>query len=104
MGGGGLRPEAEGACSSPNVHANFHVVTRALPAGFGRWRLVPMADRGAGLVTLPTSGKLEIQDAIKRRIDEAAKVFSPLRPSSPLRRRNAAFGLPEEGNVLTEEM
>ena len=73
---------------------------RAVKRSFEPLRLLPKGKQVVlGLVTTKTGG-LEAKDAIKRRIDEAAK-FCPLDQLalSP----QCGFASTEEGNALTED-
>jgi len=82
------------------VHGYFMEYDTERAGGFEPLRLVPN-DRMVvlGLVTTKT-GKLESKDAIRRRIDEAAKFIDldqlALSPQ-------CGFASSEEGNVLAEE-
>jgi 5-methyltetrahydropteroyltriglutamate--homocysteine methyltransferase len=100
MGAGGYEPMAEVLFDRIKVHGYFMEYDTERAGGFEPLRLVPK-DRIVvlGLVTTKT-GKLESKDAIKRRIDEAAKFVSldqlALSPQ-------CGFASTEEGNVLAEE-
>jgi 5-methyltetrahydropteroyltriglutamate--homocysteine methyltransferase len=100
MGSGGYEPVAEVLFGRVNVHGYFMEYDTERAGGFEPLRLVPK-DRAVvlGLVTTKT-GRLESKDAIKRRIDEAAK-FVDLDQLclSP----QCGFASSEEGNVLAEQ-
>jgi methionine synthase II (cobalamin-independent) len=100
MGSGGYEPVAEALFNRIKVHGYFMEYDTERAGGFEPLRLVPK-DRVVvlGLVTSKT-GQLESKDALKRRIDEAAK-FIPLDQLalSP----QCGFASSEEGNVLAEE-
>jgi len=100
MGSGGYEPVAEVLFDRIRVHGYFMEYDSERAGGFEPLRLVPK-DRIVvlGLVTTK-SGALESKDAVKRRIDEAAK-FIPLDQLclSP----QCGFASSEEGNVLAEE-
>jgi 5-methyltetrahydropteroyltriglutamate--homocysteine methyltransferase len=100
MGAGGYDAEADVLFNHTNVHGYFMEYDSERAGGFEPLRLVPKGKIVVlGLVTSKT-GKLESKDAIKRRIDEAAK-FVPLEQLalSP----QCGFASTEEGNALTEE-
>ena len=85
------------------VHVEWVPVCPEVEAGFGTPRepmqLVRAPDRTVRLVTTKT-GQLETKDALKRRIDEAAKyVDADQLCLSP----QCGFASTEEGNILTEE-
>ena len=100
MGSGGYEPVAEVLFGRVKVHGYFMEYDTERAGGFEPLRFVPK-DRMVvlGLVTTKT-GKLESKDAIKRRIDEAAKFIDldqlALSPQ-------CGFASSEEGNVLAEE-
>jgi 5-methyltetrahydropteroyltriglutamate--homocysteine methyltransferase len=100
MGSGGYDAEAEVLFNRIKVHGYFMEYDTERAGGFEPLRLVPK-DRQVvlGLVTTKT-GRLESKDAIKRRIDEAAKFISLdqlcLSPQ-------CGFASTEEGNTLAEE-
>jgi 5-methyltetrahydropteroyltriglutamate--homocysteine methyltransferase len=82
------------------VHGYFMEYDSERAGGFEPLRFVPKGKQVVlGLVTSKT-GTLESKDAIKRRIDEAAK-FVPIDQLclSP----QCGFASSEEGNVLAEE-
>jgi 5-methyltetrahydropteroyltriglutamate--homocysteine methyltransferase len=83
-----------------NVHGYFMEYDSARAGGFEPLRFVPKGKTVVlGLVTSKT-GKLENKDAIKRRIDEAAKFIDLDRLClSP----QCGFASTEEGNVLAED-
>jgi 5-methyltetrahydropteroyltriglutamate--homocysteine methyltransferase len=100
MGSGGYEAEAEVLFHRTNVHGWFLEYDTERAGGFEPLRLVPKGKVVVlGLVT-SKSGELESKDAIKRRIDEAAK-FCPLEQLalSP----QCGFASTEEGNTLTED-
>jgi 5-methyltetrahydropteroyltriglutamate--homocysteine methyltransferase len=100
MGSGGYEAEQEILFDRIKVHGYFLEYDTERAGGFEPLRLVPK-DRQVvlGLVTTK-SGRLESKDAIKRRIEEAAKYISLdqlcLSPQ-------CGFASTEEGNVLAEE-
>jgi 5-methyltetrahydropteroyltriglutamate--homocysteine methyltransferase len=100
MGAGGYDAEAEVLFNRIKVHGYFMEYDTARAGGFEPLRLVPR-DRMVvlGLVTTKT-GQLESKDALKRRIEEAAKYVSLdqlcLSPQ-------CGFASTEEGNVLAED-
>jgi 5-methyltetrahydropteroyltriglutamate--homocysteine methyltransferase len=100
MGTGGYEAEAEVLFNQIKVHGYFMEYDTERAGGFEPLRLLPK-DRQVvlGLVTTKT-GRLESKDALKRRIDEAAK-FAPLDQLclSP----QCGFASTEEGNALAEE-
>jgi 5-methyltetrahydropteroyltriglutamate--homocysteine methyltransferase len=100
MGAGAYDAEAEVLFYGTNVHGYFMEYDTERAGGFEPLRLVPKGKIVVlGLVTTKT-GRLEAKDAIKRRIDEAAK-FCPLDQLalSP----QCGFASTEEGNALTED-
>jgi methionine synthase II (cobalamin-independent) len=97
---GGYEPVAENLFNAMNVHGYFMEYDSERAGGFEPLRFVPKGKTVVlGLVT-SKSGQLESRDAIKRRIDEAAK-YVPLDQLclSP----QCGFASTEEGNVLSEE-
>jgi 5-methyltetrahydropteroyltriglutamate--homocysteine methyltransferase len=97
---GGYEPVAENLFNAMNVHSYFMEYDSERAGGFEPLRFVPKGKTVVlGLVT-SKSGQLESRDAIKRRIDEAAK-YVPLDQLclSP----QCGFASTEEGNVLSEE-
>ena len=97
---GGYEPVAELLFNTINVHGYFMEFDSARAGGFEPLRFVPKGKMVVlGLVTSKT-GTLESKDAIKRRIDQAAK-FVPLDQLclSP----QCGFASSEEGNILAEE-
>jgi len=99
MGAGGYEPVAEALFNRIKVHGYFMEYDTERAGGFEPLRLVPK-DRIVvlGLVTTKT-GQLEAKDAIKRRIDEAAKFVDIDRLClSP----QCGFASSEEGNALAE--
>jgi 5-methyltetrahydropteroyltriglutamate--homocysteine methyltransferase len=100
MGTGGYEPVAEALFNRIEVHGYFMEYDTERAGGFEPLRLVPK-DRIVvlGLVTTK-SGQLEARDAIKRRIDEAAKFIDVEQLAlSP----QCGFASSEEGNVLAEQ-
>jgi 5-methyltetrahydropteroyltriglutamate--homocysteine methyltransferase len=100
MGAGGYEPVAEILFDRIKVHGYFMEYDTERAGGFGPLRFVPKGRTVVlGLVTTKT-GALETKDAIKRRIDEAAKfVDLDQLALSP----QCGFASTEEGNVLAEE-
>jgi len=100
MGSGGYEAEQEILFDRIKVHGYFMEYDTARAGSFEPLKLVPK-DRVVvlGLVTTKT-GRLEAKDAIKRRIEEAAKFISLdqlcLSPQ-------CGFASTEEGNVLAED-
>jgi 5-methyltetrahydropteroyltriglutamate--homocysteine methyltransferase len=97
---GGYEPVAEMLFNTINVHGYFMEFDTERAGGFEPLRFVPKGKQVVlGLVT-SKSGTLEGKDAIKRRLDEAAK-FVPLDQLclSP----QCGFASSEEGNILAEE-
>jgi 5-methyltetrahydropteroyltriglutamate--homocysteine methyltransferase len=97
---GGYEPVAELLFNTINVHGYFMEYDSARAGGFEPLRFVPKGKTVVlGLVTSKT-GALEIKDAIKLRIDEAAKFIDIdqlcLSPQ-------CGFASTEEGNVLAED-
>ncbi len=97
---GGYEPVAETLFNSINVHGYFMEYDTERAGGFEPLRFVPKNKTVVlGLVTTK-SGALEDKDAIKRRIEQAAKFVSLdqlcLSPQ-------CGFASTEEGNVLAEE-
>jgi 5-methyltetrahydropteroyltriglutamate--homocysteine methyltransferase len=100
MGTGGYAPVAEVLFDRINVDGYFMEYDSARAGGFEPLRLLPRGGRAVlGLVTTKT-GELETRDAIKRRIEEAAKFTDLDRLClSP----QCGFASTEEGNVLAED-
>jgi 5-methyltetrahydropteroyltriglutamate--homocysteine methyltransferase len=97
---GGYEPVAEILFNSINVHGYFMEYDSDRAGGFEPLRFVPKGKTVVlGLVT-SKSGRLESKDAIKRRIEQAAK-FVPLEQLclSP----QCGFASTEEGNILGED-
>ena len=100
MGTGGYEAEQEILFNRIKVHGYFMEYDSERAGGFEPLKLVPK-DRQVvlGLVTTKT-GRLEAKDAIKRRIEEAAKYISLdqlcLSPQ-------CGFASTEEGNTLAED-
>jgi 5-methyltetrahydropteroyltriglutamate--homocysteine methyltransferase len=99
MGSGGYEPVAEVLFDRIKVHGYFMEYDTERAGGFEPLRRVPRDRRVVlGLVTTK-SGDLEPKDAIRRRIDEAAK-HVPL--EQLCLSGQCGFASTEEGNVLTE--
>jgi methionine synthase II (cobalamin-independent) len=100
MASGGYEPIAELLFNTLNVHGYFMEYDTERAGGFEPLRFVPKNKTVVlGLVT-SKSGKLERKDAIKRRIDQAAKfVDLDQLALSP----QCGFASTEEGNILAEE-
>jgi 5-methyltetrahydropteroyltriglutamate--homocysteine methyltransferase len=97
---GGYEPVTEILFNTINVHGYFMEYDSDRAGGFEPLRLVPKGKTVVlGLVT-SKSGRLESKDAIKRRIEQAAK-FVPLDQLclSP----QCGFASTEEGNILAED-
>jgi 5-methyltetrahydropteroyltriglutamate--homocysteine methyltransferase len=97
---GGYEPVAEVLFNAINVHGYFMEYDSDRAGGFEPLRFVPKGKQVVlGLVTSKT-GQLESKDAIKRRIEQAAK-FMPLDQIclSP----QCGFASSDEGNILAEE-
>jgi 5-methyltetrahydropteroyltriglutamate--homocysteine methyltransferase len=98
---GGYEPVAEVMLGQLNYDGYFLEYDTARAGGFEPLRFLPKGDKIVvlGLITTK-SGKLEKEDDVKRRIDEAGK-FAPLDQLclSP----QCGFASTEEGNVLAEE-
>jgi len=97
---GGYEPVAELLFNTINVHGYFMEYDTDRAGGFEPLRLVPKGKTVVlGLVT-SKSGKLEAQDDIKRRIDQAARfVDIDQLALSP----QCGFASSEEGNILAED-
>jgi 5-methyltetrahydropteroyltriglutamate--homocysteine methyltransferase len=97
---GGYEPVAEILLNTIKVHGYFMEYDSERAGGFEPLRFLPKGKTVVlGLVTSKT-GQLESKEAIKRRIDEAAR-FAPLDQLalSP----QCGFASTEEGNVLAED-
>ena len=98
---GGYEPVAESLLAKTNYDGYFLEYDTERAGGFEPLRFLPKGNKMVvlGLVT-SKSGTLEKKDAVKRRIEEAAK-FAPLEQYclSP----QCGFASTEEGNVLAEE-
>jgi 5-methyltetrahydropteroyltriglutamate--homocysteine methyltransferase len=98
---GGYEPIAERLLAGVNYDGFFLEYDTARAGGFEPLRFLPKGDKMVvlGLVT-SKSGTLERKNAVKRRIEEAAK-FAPLEQFclSP----QCGFASTEEGNLLAEE-
>jgi 5-methyltetrahydropteroyltriglutamate--homocysteine methyltransferase len=96
---GGYEPVAETLFNTINVHGYFLEYDSDRAGGFEPLRFVPKGKTVVlGLVT-SKSGRLELRDELKRRVDEAAK-YVPLEQLclSP----QCGFASTEEGNILSE--
>ena len=100
VGTGGYEPVAEILFNTIKVHGYFMEYDTERAGGFEPLRLVPKGKTVVlGIVTSKT-GQLESRDALKRRIDEAAKfVDIDQLCLSP----QCGFASTEEGNVLAED-
>ena len=100
MGTGGYEPVADVLFNRTNVHAYFMEYDTERAGGFEPLRLLPKGKTVVlGLVTTKT-GSLEPRDAIKRRIEAAAKfVDIDQLCLSP----QCGFASTEEGNILIED-
>jgi 5-methyltetrahydropteroyltriglutamate--homocysteine methyltransferase len=98
---GGYEPVAERLLGAVNYDGYFLEYDTDRAGGFEPMRFLPHGSKRVvlGLVT-SKSGDIEDREAIKRRIEEAAK-FAPLEQFclSP----QCGFASTEEGNILTEE-
>jgi 5-methyltetrahydropteroyltriglutamate--homocysteine methyltransferase len=97
---GGYEPVAENLLARCNYDGYFLEYDTDRAGGFEPLRFLPRGKTVVlGLVT-SKSGRLEAKDAIKRRIEEAAK-FVPLEQLclSP----QCGFASTEEGNILAED-
>jgi 5-methyltetrahydropteroyltriglutamate--homocysteine methyltransferase len=98
---GGYEPVAERLLGAINFDGYFLEYDTERAGGFEPLRFLPKGEKCVvlGLVT-SKSGVLEQKDAIRRRIDEAAK-FAPLEQFclSP----QCGFASTEEGNILAED-
>jgi 5-methyltetrahydropteroyltriglutamate--homocysteine methyltransferase len=97
---GGYEPVAELLFNAINVHGYFMEFDSERAGGFEPLRFVPKGKTVVlGLVTTKT-GTLESKDAIKRRIEQAAR-FVPLDQLclSP----QCGFASSEEGNIIAED-
>jgi len=100
VGAGGYEPIAEVLLGGINVHGYFMEYDTECAGGFEPLRFLPKHKTAVlGLITSKFP-ELEPKDAIKRRIDEAAKIV-PLEQLclSP----QCGFASTEEGNLLTED-
>ena len=97
---GGYEPVAEILFNKVKVHAYFMEYDTDRAGGFEPLRFVPKGKTVVlGLVTSKI-GTLEVKDALKRRIDEAAKyVALDQLCLSP----QCGFASTEEGNILAED-
>jgi 5-methyltetrahydropteroyltriglutamate--homocysteine methyltransferase len=100
MGSGGYEPVADTLFNTINVDGYFMEFDTERAGGFEPLRLVPKGKIVVlGLVTTK-SGEIESRDALKRRIEEAAKYIDidqlALSPQ-------CGFASTEEGNLLAEE-
>jgi methionine synthase II (cobalamin-independent) len=100
MGEGGYDAVQEILFNKINVQGYFMEYDDARSGGFEPLRMLPKGKQVVlGLVTTK-SGTLESKDALKRRIDEAAK-FAPL--DQLCLSGQCGFASTEEGNTLTED-
>jgi 5-methyltetrahydropteroyltriglutamate--homocysteine methyltransferase len=100
MGAGGYDAVQEILFNKINVHGYFMEYDDARSGGFEPLRMLPKGKQVVlGIMTTKT-GALESKDALKRRIDEAAK-FAPL--DQLCLSGQCGFASTEEGNVLTED-
>ncbi|MBV8836480.1 MAG: 5-methyltetrahydropteroyltriglutamate--homocysteine S-methyltransferase [Alphaproteobacteria bacterium] len=100
MGAGGYDAVQEILFNKINVHGYFMEYDDERSGGFEPLRMLPKGKQVVlGLVTTKT-GKLENKDALKRRIDEAAK-FAPI--DQLCLSGQCGFASTEEGNTLTED-
>ena len=100
MGAGGYEAVQEILFNKINVHGYFMEYDDARSGGFEPLRMLPKGKQVVlGIVTTKT-GKLESNDDLKRRIDEAAK-FAPL--DQLCLSGQCGFASTEEGNILTED-
>jgi 5-methyltetrahydropteroyltriglutamate--homocysteine methyltransferase len=97
---GGYEPVAELLFNTIRVHGYFMEYDTDRAGGFEPLRFVPKGKTVVlGLVT-SKSGQLESKDAIKRRIDQAARFVDPEQLAlSP----QCGFASTEEGNILAED-
>jgi len=98
---GGYEPVAQNLLAKCNYDGYFLEYDTDRAGGFEPLRFLPKGDKIVvlGLITSKT-GRLEPRDAIKKRIEEAAKVVALDQLSlSP----QCGFASTEEGNVLAEE-
>ncbi|HEX4553684.1 MAG TPA: 5-methyltetrahydropteroyltriglutamate--homocysteine S-methyltransferase [Xanthobacteraceae bacterium] len=100
MGAGGYEAVQEILFNRANVHGYFMEFDTERAGSFEPLRLLPKRKTAVlGLVTTKT-GRLEHKDALKRRIDEAAKFVDLAQLClSP----QCGFASTEEGNVLAED-
>jgi 5-methyltetrahydropteroyltriglutamate--homocysteine methyltransferase len=100
MGTGGYEAVQEILFGKVNVHGYFMEYDDERSGGFEPLRFLPKGKTVAlGLVTTKR-GRLETADALRRRIDEAAK-FAPLEQLALS--TQCGFASTEEGNALTED-
>jgi 5-methyltetrahydropteroyltriglutamate--homocysteine methyltransferase len=100
MGAGGYDAVQEILFGKINVHGYFMEYDDERSGGFEPLRMLPKGKQVVlGLVTTKT-GALETKDALKRRIDEAAK-FTNL--DQLCLSGQCGFASTEEGNMLTED-
>jgi 5-methyltetrahydropteroyltriglutamate--homocysteine methyltransferase len=97
---GGYEPVAELLFNTIRVHGYFMEYDTDRAGGFEPLRFVPKGKTVVlGLVT-SKNGQLESKDAIKRRIDQAARFVDPEQLAlSP----QCGFASTEEGNILAED-
>jgi 5-methyltetrahydropteroyltriglutamate--homocysteine methyltransferase len=100
MGAGGYDAVQEILFNKINVHGYFMEYDDERAGTFEPLRLLPKGKHVVlGIVTTKT-GKLEGKDALKRRIDEAAK-YADL--DQLCLSGQCGFASTEEGNILTED-
>jgi 5-methyltetrahydropteroyltriglutamate--homocysteine methyltransferase len=97
---GGYEPVAEILFNAIDIDAYFMEYDSERAGGFEPLRFIPKGKMVVlGLVT-SKSGTLEAKDALKRRIEQAAKFIDPDQLAlSP----QCGFASTEEGNILTED-
>jgi 5-methyltetrahydropteroyltriglutamate--homocysteine methyltransferase len=97
---GGYEPVAEALFNAINVRAYFMEYDSDRAGGFEPLRFVPKGKLVVLGIVTTKSGELESRDALKRRIDEAAKYIDIdqlcLSPQ-------CGFASTEEGNILAED-
>jgi 5-methyltetrahydropteroyltriglutamate--homocysteine methyltransferase len=97
---GGYEPVAEVLFNAINVRAYFMEYDTDRAGGFEPLRFVPKGKMVVLGIVTSKSGTLESKDALRRRIDEAAKFIDAdqlcLSPQ-------CGFASTEEGNLLTED-
>jgi 5-methyltetrahydropteroyltriglutamate--homocysteine methyltransferase len=100
MGAGGYEAVQEILFNKINAHGYFMEYDDERSGSFEPLRLLPKGKQVVlGIMTTKT-GKLESKDALKRRIEEAAK-YAPL--DQLCISGQCGFASTEEGNILTED-